>query len=92
MESIEFLHENQLKGIIQQHIKSDHADVDMVEGRGALNFLDIDDIPISLEGESVHPDSIIQLPTKIDLPLIPKFNKTSDDEFIKMVNASGKNG
>ena len=89
-ESIEFLRENQLKGIIQQHINSDHADVDLVEGRGALNFLDIDDIPISLEGESVHPDSIIPLPTKIDLPIIPEVNKSLDDDFIKLVNTSGK--
>ncbi len=45
-----FLKEQQLKGVIEQHIVSDHAEIDFIEGRGALNFLDIDDVPIQ-EGE-----------------------------------------
>lgn len=89
-ESLEYMHERQLKQLINQHIRSVHANIDMVEGRGALNFLDIDDIPISLEGESVHLDSIILLPTKNNLPIIPKINSKIDQEFIRMVNASGK--
>lgn len=89
-ESIEFMHENQLKQLINQHIRSDHANIDQVEGRGALNFLDIDDIPIRLEGEAIHPDSIILLDTKDNLPIIPRSNSRIDEEFIKSVNASGK--
>jgi hypothetical protein len=90
-EAIEFLQESQLKGMIHQHIKSDLAEVDFIEGRGALNFLDIDDISISLEGELVHPESIIQLPTNIDLPIFPTIHKDhGDDEFIRKVNASGE--
>jgi len=88
-EAVEYLKELQLKGVIEQHIKSDHAEIDFVEGRGALNFLDIDDVPIASEGERVDPASIISLPTRIDLPLFPEVQATTDD-FVLRVNASGK--
>jgi hypothetical protein len=89
-ERIEFMHEKQLTELISQHIRSVDANIDRVEGRGALNFLDIDDIPISLEGEKVHPDSIIRLPVKNGLPLLPDTDHKQKNGFIKMVNASGK--
>jgi metal transporter CNNM len=56
-EHTEYLHERQLKGVIERHIESESAEIDFVEGRGALNFLDIDDIPISMEGECVDEGS-----------------------------------
>ena len=88
-ESVTFIKERQLKGIIEQHIESDHAEIDQIEGQGALNFLDIDDVPIEDEGEVIDPLSIIALPTKVDLPILP--NVTSqDDPFVRDVNASGR--
>ncbi len=89
LEQVIFLKERQLKGVIKQHILSDHAEIDYVEGRGALNFLDIDDVPISEEGEPVDPASIIALPTRVDLPVLPE-NSQPGDEFVGRVNASGK--
>jgi hypothetical protein len=88
-EAVEYLQERLLKGVIEQHIISDDAEIDFVEGRGALNFLDIDDVPISAEGEIVDPASVIALPTKIDLPLLPQVRSLTD-EFVKNVNASAK--
>ena len=90
-EATEYLQERQLKGVIEQHIISDDAEIDFIEGRGALNFLDIDDVPISDEGETVDPASIIELPTTIDLPLLPKVHSLKD-EFVRIVNESPKNG
>jgi len=89
-EGISFLHEKQLKGVIEQHIESDTAEIDFIEGRGALNFLDIDEIPISDEGESVDPVSVIELPCKVDLPLIPENGTENFEQFVKDVNASEK--
>ena len=89
-EGIYFLRENQLKGMIVQHIESDLAEIDFIEGRGALNFLDIDDIPIADEGEPVHPASLITLETKVDLPILPKIGQHASDPFVESVNASGK--
>jgi len=88
-EAIEYLKERQLKGVIEQHIISEDAEIDFIEGRGALNFLDIDDVPISDEGEMVDPASIIALPTTVDLPILPEVSSISD-EFVKDVNTSGR--
>ncbi len=89
-ETAELLKERQLRGVIQHHIETADGDVDAIEGQGALNFLEIDDVPIRLEGESVDPSSIIALPTTIDLPVLPKIDRAATHPFIKQVNASGK--
>ncbi len=88
-ERVVYLQEQQLKGVIEQHIVSDHAEIDFIEGRGALNFLDIDDIPIQDEGEAVDPSSVIALPVKVDLPILPQV-ESLDDPFVLHVNASGR--
>ena len=88
-EQILYMRERQLKGVIEKHIESDGAEIDFIEGRGALNFLDIDDVPVSDEGELVDPDSILTLPTKVDLPLIPEVSSASDP-FVSTVNESGR--
>lgn len=89
-EGIVFLREKQLKGLIEKHIDSPAAEIDTIEGQGALNFLDIDEIPISDEGETVDPASVIRLECKIDLPQIPENGAPGYDQFIEDVNASGR--
>lgn len=88
-ERVVYLQERQLKGVIEQHIESETAEIDHIEGRGALNFLEIDDVPILEEGEVVDPSSVIALPTTVDLPVLPKVT-SSADSFVRDVNASGK--
>ena len=88
-EQILYMKERQLKGIIEKHIESDGAEIDFIEGRGALNFLDIDDVPISDEGETIDPGSIVTLPTTVDLPLIPTVT-SAIDPFVAAINASGR--
>jgi hypothetical protein len=88
-EQILFMRERQLKGVIEKHIESDGAEIDFIEGRGALNFLDIDDVPISEEGEIIDPGSIVTLPTTVDLPLIPEVTSPTDP-FLVAINASGR--
>ncbi len=88
-EQIVFMRERQLKGVIEKHIDSDHAEIDFIEGRGALNFLDIDDVPIADEGENVDPSSILSLPARVDLPLIPEVDSATHP-FAAAVNASSR--
>ena len=38
---------------IKKHIEADEAEIDRLEGIGALNFLAIDDLVVSQEGEPV---------------------------------------
>jgi hypothetical protein len=90
-EGINYLREKDLKNVIMQHVQADEAEVDHVEGIGALNFLAIDDLKVSEEGEILDPASIIALPTKVDLPIIPEINRSPDDPFLKRINASGHN-
>lgn len=84
-----YYREGDLKAIIQKHIEANEAEVETLEGIGALNFLDIDDLGVLDEGEAIDAKSIIPLPAKVDFPLIPDFSSEPDDPFLKMINRSG---
>ncbi|MFT7186196.1 MAG: metal transporter CNNM [Pseudohongiellaceae bacterium] len=88
-EGITYMRERDLHQIIKKHMEAEEAEVDHLEGIGALNFLQIDDIPVCKEGELIDPNSIIQLPTYLDLPIIPEFEQKSDDPFLKQLQCSG---
>ena len=61
-----------------------------MEAIGALNFLDLDDILVKDEGESIDPRSIITLPIANERPLLPRFERSPNDPFLRQLNASGK--
>ena len=88
-EGIDYLGEQELVTMIHAHMEAEDAELDDLEGRGALNFLTIDEVKVTEEGEPVDADSIIRLPTKVDLPLIPDVSRDVNDPFLKQVNASG---
>jgi hypothetical protein len=79
-----------LRTLIRKHIEAEETDIDRLEGIGALNFLALDDITVTQEGEFVDPDSIIVLPVKDDMPVFPEFERHSQDPFLMEVNSSGK--
>lgn len=89
-EIIEYLQERDLKRIIAAHIGADEAEVEHIEGIGALNFLEIDDLTIAEEGEVVDPSSVVQLPLTVDLPMIPQVTSPKTDPFVAAVQSSGK--
>jgi len=60
-EGIQYLGENDLRQLIHKHIDAAGSDVDAVEGIGALNFLAIDDVHVSQEGEAVGEASVLHL-------------------------------
>lgn len=88
-EGIDYLGEKDLRNVIKQHVEAEEADVDHVEGIGALNFLAIDDVKVSDEGEIVTESSIIKLPTKLDFPIFPTFSCDESDDLLKRIHASG---
>lgn len=88
-EGITYLAESELSSIIRKHIEAEETDINHVEGIGALNFFKLDKISVSQEGELIDPDSIITLPTKMDLPIIPEITNPQDSEFLKQLNRSG---
>lgn len=89
-EGIVYLRERDLHRVIKKHVESDDAELDILEGIGALNFLKIDDQTVVKEGEEIDPLSIISLPLQLDLPVIPTIKKSSNDSFLQQVQASKK--
>ena len=88
-EGITYLAESELSSIIRKHIESEETDINHVEGTGALNFFKLDKISVAEEGEVIDPDSVIALPTKMDLPIIPDISSGQESDFLKQLNKSG---
>ena len=89
-EGIPLFRERDFRALITKHVEATDADVSRVEAIGALNFLDLDDIPVLEEGEPLDPLSIITLPTAHSRPGLPKFSRSPDDPFLRQVHASDK--
>ncbi len=89
-ESAEFFREHVIRDMLMKHVEHHDSDVDDVEGIGALNFLEIDDIAAVQEGTDIDPDSILRFPTDVDLPRLPEYEATADDPFLQSLHASGK--
>lgn len=87
-EAIEYMEEPLLRDILKAHVHSPQTDVSDVEGIGALNFLDIDDLTTVEEGELVSPESIIELPVDVDLPRFPVVEPRADDPFLVQINGT----
>ncbi|PTN12267.1 DUF21 domain-containing protein [Nitrosomonas aestuarii] len=89
-ESIPYFRERDLRTLIRKHIEAEESDVERLEGIGALNFLALDDISVTQEGEHVDPDSIISLPSKDGRLIFPQFERRALDPFLLEINRSGK--
>ncbi len=58
-EGITWLKEHELDTLIKIHAQAPETDISGVEGHGASNFLNLDDISAFEEGSPLHPQSII---------------------------------
>ena len=66
-----YLRERDLEIILQKHILEQDSEIGATEGRGALNFLDLDDRLIAEEGVEIAPETVFKFAAKLDLPMIP---------------------
>lgn len=82
-EGLRIFAEQDMRRIIQLHMESSESDIARMEGQGALNFLDIDDISLSDEGEPVNPSSIIELDFDNESPLFPVVSPSPEDPFLR---------
>ena len=87
-ESIEFFKEKTIKLLLRKHVDDSESEIDHTEGLGAINFLSLDDILVSKEGEPLHPKSIIPIKHENGMPVFPKFSKQHHDLFLREVNES----
>jgi hypothetical protein len=88
-EGITYLREREVRSLIVQSAKSG-GDIGRLEAIGARNFLDLDDVPVTEEGEPVHAQSIISMPLVNQRCVLPKFDPSPGDPFLRQVDASGK--
>ncbi len=65
------------------------GDIGRLEATGAQNFLDLDDVPICDEGELIEPKSILSLPLANQRCVLPHFDRSLNDPFLRQVHASG---
>lgn len=88
-EGINYLREQDIKLLIARHAGSEGT-IGRLEATGAQNFLDLDDVPVTDEGEPVDPKSILSLPLANQRCVLPKFDRAPDDPFLRQVDASGR--
>ena len=79
---VHFYKEHELTEVMDIHMKAPANDINEVEGRGALNFLHLDHMIISEEGEQVYPNSIMTLPFRDHLLTFPIFKNHQEDPFL----------
>ncbi|MFC2033445.1 DUF21 domain-containing protein [Chloroflexota bacterium] len=89
-EAINYFKEEDMRELIKMHVGSSESDIGRTEGRGVLNFLTIDDLPIEVEGEIIDPESILKLEFQENKPVFPPIKASSSDEFLKLVHLSRK--
>ncbi|RCV87199.1 DUF21 domain-containing protein [Billgrantia montanilacus] len=89
-EAIPFFKERDLHQLIRLHMESTETEIDRVEGRGAMNFLTLDDVPLGREGERLDPDSILVLPFHGAMPIFPDIQRTRHDAFLRRLQVSGR--
>ncbi|TVQ75834.1 MAG: DUF21 domain-containing protein, partial [Balneolaceae bacterium] len=89
-EEIRFFRERDLRQVIRLHMEGSGTEIARVEGQGAINFLELDDVPMDDEGEPVDPESVVELPFESGRPVFPKIEPHPDDPFLVDVNKSGK--
>jgi CBS domain containing-hemolysin-like protein len=89
-EAIALLRERDFRVLITRHAGVAGADVGHLEAIGALNFLDLDDIAVLDEGVPIDPRSIIALSMKNERPVLPAFERSPNDPFLRQLDASGK--
>jgi hypothetical protein len=89
-EATHYVKEKDLREILQIHVDSPDTEIDRMEGQGALNFLALDDLSITDEGEPVDPDSIIQLEFHGNRPVFPRIESSCDDPFLRRIHEGNK--
>jgi metal transporter CNNM len=88
-EGVAYMKENDIRLLLARHSASG-GEIGRLEATGAQNFLDLDDISICDEGEFVDAKSILSLPLANQRCVLPKFERSPNDPFLRQVDASGR--
>jgi metal transporter CNNM len=88
-EGVNYLREQDIKLLIARH-STIEGTIGQLEATGAQNFLDLDDVLVTEEGEPVDPESVLSLPLANQRCVLPKFDRAPADPFLRQVDASGR--
>ncbi len=89
-EGISLFRERDLHTVIRKHYESEASEVGEIEGIGAINFLELDDVEVGEAGQPVDEHSIVALPHDGGRPLFPPFDRDPADPFLRRVSRSGR--
>ncbi len=89
-EAITYYKEKDLQTLIEMHMAYRETDIGKTEGKGAINFLNLDDLLLSDEGEVVCHESILTLEFIGSKPVFPKIDPTPEDDFLVKISSSKK--
>ena len=85
-----YMRERDVEIILEKHIREEDSEIGATEGRGALNFLDLDDRLVIHEGHKLDPNTIFEFQTKLDLPVIPELNTPEGEKFLTSLKSINK--
>ena len=89
-EAVQFFRENEIEEMLRMHIRERDSEITHVEGKGALNFLAIDDLKVGEEGERIDPLSIIPMKFEGNRPVFPPITSSAKDRFLRRIHRSKK--
>ncbi len=89
-EAIQYFEERDLRDLLRLHALADETEIGRMEGLGALNFLDLDDLPLEAEGEPVEPSAVLVLPFEGTRPVFPEIQPDPADPFLRQVNEADR--
>ncbi len=87
-EGVAYMKEQDIRQLLARHADSG-GNIGKLEARGAQNFLDLDDVSVCDEGEIVHSESILSLPVANQRCVLPPFDRSPSDPFLRKIDASG---
>ena len=85
-----FMRERDIEIILHKHIHEEDSEIGETEGKGALNFLDLDDRQVVSEGQEIDPGTIHDFPARLDLPTLPQYGEEGFDDFIEKLKKNDK--
>ena len=89
-ETVAYLTEENIRHFISKHVNELTSEIDEIEGKGAINFLDLDDYKIVDEGEDLNPLSIIKMPTTNNRIVFPEASTPENDLLTHKIRGSGE--
>lgn len=89
-EAVQLFRENEIEEMLRMHIHESNSDITHTEGKGALNFLAIDDLKVGEEGEVIDPLSVIILEFEGNRPIFPEITSSASDRFLRRIHKSKK--